>query len=134
VALVDDVVADYCKRVGAVPPKARDDGSYVLQFEDKYDIELSSSARDQVLLRSNLPKLTRDDRRTESLRRLMRINLALSERKRSSLTLDAATDTPFLYDMVAVTAGDMAASARSITGFVNEVAAFDAVLTRSRQT
>jgi hypothetical protein len=133
VALVEDVVTDYCKQLGTVPPKPREDGIYVLHFDNKYEVEFRPAGRDQVMLRAGLPPLKRDAGRADALRRLMRINLALSDRKHSTLTLDEAHDTPFLYDILNGGPADMASNARLVIRFVNEVAAFHAALDRSRQ-
>lgn len=128
-----EVMAGYCKRLGTRPPQPRGDGAYVLRFEDKYEIQLSPGpeGRDRVLLRADLPPLARDRERRDRIERLMRINLLLSGRKQSTLSLDDAVDTPFLYDLVAVDTADADSSYRSITAFVNEVAAFHKALERS---
>jgi hypothetical protein len=126
----EEVVAGYCKRIGARPPAPRDDGAYVLRFADKIEIQVSPEGRDRVLLRADLPPLKRDRERQDRLHRLMRINLLLSARKHSTLTLDNAADTPFLYDVLTVAGADLDASVRAITAFVNEVAAFHKALER----
>jgi hypothetical protein len=128
VELIDEVVGGYCARVGTGAPKPRDDGSYVLQFDGKYEVEFSPAGRDRLLLRANLPSLKQDRSRLDVLRRLLRINLALSGRKHSTLSLDRAHDIPFLYDVLVVGAADVAASPRLVTRFVNEVAAFNKAL------
>jgi hypothetical protein len=128
---VEEVVAAYCKRLRAPPPRPRDDGSYVLRFENKYEVLVTPEGRDRMLLRSDLPPLKRDRDRRDTVERLMRINLLLSGRKRSTLTLDTAADTPFLYDLVNVDTVDPDANFRAITAFVNEVAAFHKALART---
>jgi hypothetical protein len=126
---VDEVVEGYCRRIGAAAPARGEDGAYVLRFQDKVQIRLSSEGRDRLLLRADLPRLKRDRERHDALQRLMRINLLLSARKRSTLTLDKA-DTPFLYDVLTVGAAELDSSYRSITIFVNEVSAFHKALDR----
>src|SRR6476469_958113 len=121
---VEEVVAGYCKRLGAKPPAPRDDGAYVLRFENKYEVEVRPEGRDRLLLRAVLPRLKRDRDRQETLHRRMRINLLLGHRKRATLTLDREADTPFLYDLLDVSSADIASNFGAITGFVNEVAAF----------
>jgi len=127
---LEEVVTGYCKRRGAPAPAPREDGSYVLVFENKYEIRFSPDGRDRMLLRADLPPLKRDRDRRDAVERLMRINLLLAGRKRSTLSLDDAVDTPFLYDLVPVEQVDPDSSYRSITGFVNEVAAFYKALER----
>jgi|RhiMethySRZTD1v2_1073278.scaffolds.fasta_scaffold1426339_2 hypothetical protein len=128
---VEEVVAAYCKRLRAPTPKPRDDGSYLLRFENKFEVMVTPEGRDRMMLRSDLPRLTRGRDRHDTVERLMRINLLLSGRKRSTLTLDEAADTPFLYDLVTVDTADPDSNHRSITAFVNEVAAFHKALERS---
>jgi hypothetical protein len=125
---VDEVVSTYCAKAGAGTPKPRDDGSYVLQFDGKFEIQFDPAGRDRLLLRANLPSLKNDRLRRDTLRRLLRINLALSGRKHSTLSLDREHDQPFLYDVLDVPAAEVAASARLVTRFVNEVAAFHKAL------
>ena len=126
---VDEIVEGYCRRIGATAPPRGEDGAYVLRFQDKIQIRLSGDGRDRLLLRADLPHLKRDRARRDDLQRLMRVNLLLAARKRSTLTLDNA-DTPFLYDVLTVGAADLDASYRSITIFVNEVSAFHKALDR----
>lgn len=128
---IEEVVAAYCKRFRATPPRPRDDGSYVLRFENKYEVTVTPEGRDRMMLRSDLPRLTRGRDRHDTVERLMRINLLLVGRKHSTLTLDNAGDTPFLYDLVTVDTVDPDSNYRSITVFVNEVAAFHRALERS---
>jgi Tir chaperone protein (CesT) family len=130
--LLEEVIADYCRRQGVTVPVPEGDGVYTLCFDDKYNVELQASGRDQILLRANLGALKDDAGRKDALRRLLHINLALSERKRSTLSLDSARNMPFLYDLLAVSLSDLPSSERAITGFVNEVAAFHTALERSR--
>jgi hypothetical protein len=125
---VDEVIGFYCARLGSGAPKPRDDGSYVLQFDGKHEIEFSSGGRDKLLLRAPLPSLRHDRFRRDTLRRLLRINLFLSGRKHSTLSLDRALDQPFLYDLLDVPAAEVASSPRLVTRFVNEVAAFHKAL------
>ena len=127
---LEELVTGYCKRRGAPPPPAREDGSYVLVFENKYEVRLSPEGRDRMLLRADLPRLKRDRDRRDTVERLMRINLLLTGRKHSTLALDNTIDTPFLYDLVPVETVNPDSSYRSITGFVNEVAAFYKALER----
>lgn len=126
---VEEVVTGYCKRAGVPAPKPREDGSYVLSFEGKYEVQLSPVDRNRLLLRSNLSPLKKDADRQDVLRRLLRANLMLAGRKRATLTFDRATGTPFLYDML--TTGEGEFDPRSITAFVNEIAAFRRVLERA---
>lgn len=128
---LEELVVGYCRRRGAPPPPPREDGSYVLMFENKYEVRLSPGGRDRMLLRADLPRLKRDRDRRDTVERLMRINLLLAGRKHSTLSLDNTLDTPFLYDVVAVETVDPDSSYRSITGFVNEVAAFYKALERA---
>lgn len=111
-------------------PAAREDGSYVLKFDGKYEILFCPVGSDRLLLRADLPGLKDDRSRQDALRRMLRINLALSGRKNSTLSLDRAQGTPFLYDLLEVTAAEVPASPRLVTGFVNEVAAFHKALER----
>jgi hypothetical protein len=127
---LEELVTGYCRRRGA-PPPPREDGSYVLVFENKYEVRLSPDGRDRMLLRADLPRLKRDRDRRDTVERLMRINLLLTGRKQSTLSLDNTIDTPFLYDLVPVETVDPDSSYRSITGFVNEVAAFYKALERT---
>lgn len=127
---VDDVVGAYCARAGTSTPAAGEDGSYVLKFDGKYEIQLSPAGNDRLLLRADLPGLEDDRSRQDALRRLLRINLALSGRKNSTLSLDRAHGTPFLYDLLQVTAAEVPTSPRLVTRFVNEVAAFHKALER----
>jgi hypothetical protein len=127
---LDEVVTGYCKRRGAPPPAPREDGGYVLRFENKYEVVVCPDGRDRMLLRSDLPRLKRDRDRRDTVERLMRINLLLAGRKHSTLALDG-TDTPFLYDLMSVETADPDSTYRSITGFVNEVAAFYKALERT---
>jgi hypothetical protein len=127
---VDEVVSAYCARSGASAPAPRDDGSYVLTFDGKYAIQFTPAGSDQLLLRADLPGLKDDRSRHDDLRRLLRINLALSGRKNSTLSLDRAQGTPFLYDVLKVTAAEVSASPRLVTRFINEVAAFHKALER----
>jgi hypothetical protein len=127
---VDEVVAGYCRRIGATPPEPGQDGAYVLRFEQRVAIRLSGEGRDRVLLRADLPPLKRDRNRLETLQRLMRVNLLLTGRKRATLTLDNAADTPFLYDVLTVGPAEVDSSHRLITTFVNEVTAFHKALDR----
>jgi hypothetical protein len=128
---LEEVVTGYCKRHGAPAPAPRDDGSYVLRFDNKYDVLVTPEGRDRMLLRSDLPRLKRDRERRNTVERLMRINLLLAGRKHSTLSLDDTDDTPFLYDLVSVETADTDSTYRSITGFVNEVAAFLKALERT---
>jgi hypothetical protein len=128
---LEEVVTGYCKRLGAPVPAPRDDGGYVLRFDNKYDVLVTPDGRDRMLLRSGLPRLKRDRDRRDTVERLMRINLLLAGRKRSTLSLDDSDDTPFLYDLVSVDTADTDSTYRSITGFVNEVAAFLKALERT---
>ena len=128
---LEELVTGYCRRRGAPPPPPREDGSYVLVFENKYEVRLSPDGRDRMLLRADLPRLKRDRDRRDTVERLMRINLLLTGRKQSTLSLDNTIDTPFLYDLVPVETVDPDSSYRSITGFVNEVAAFYKALERT---
>jgi hypothetical protein len=107
----------------------RDDGAYVLHFDGKYEVQMRPEGRNGLLLRHDLPALKKDRSRNDTLQRMMRINLLLAGRKHSTLTLDNAGETPFLYDLVTVE-GDVSSGFRSITGFVNEVAAFHKALDR----
>jgi hypothetical protein len=125
---VDEVVGVYCAKAGATPPPPRDDGSYLLQFDGKYEVQFSPAGRDRLMVRANLPGLKNDRLRQDTLRRMLRINLALSGRKHSTLSLDRAHDMPFLYDVLEVPAAEVAASPRLVTRFVNEVAAFHKAL------
>jgi len=127
----DEVVTGYCKRHGAPLPAPREDGAYVLVFDHKYEVQVRPEGRDRMLLRADLPPLGRGRDRRDTVERLMRINLLLSARKRSTLSIDPAADTPFLYDLVAVETADVDSNFRSITGFVNEVAAFYKALERT---
>jgi hypothetical protein len=129
--LLEEVVTGYCRRRGAPPPPPREDGSYVLVFENKYEVRFSPEGRDRMLLRADLPRLKRDRDRRDAVERLMRINLLLTGRKHSTLSIDGMADTPFLYDLVPMPAADSDTSYRSITGFVNEVAAFYKALERT---
>jgi hypothetical protein len=128
---VEEVVVGYCRRVGAKPPPPDADGGFVLRFQDRIEVRLSGDGRDRLLLRADLPQLTRDRGRRDALQRLMRVNLLLSGRKRATLTLDNAAETPFLYTLLSVGPADVDSSHRSITTFVNEVAAFYKALNRS---
>src|SRR5437868_6513898 len=112
---VGQVVTAYCQRLGGHPPAPREDGSYVLQFDGKYDVQFSAERRDRVLLRANLPQLTKDRYRQDTLRRLLRVNLVLSARKHATLSLDSPSDVPFLYDLVDVGGADLAPSLQAIT-------------------
>jgi hypothetical protein len=128
---VEEVVVGYCRRVGAKPPPPDANGGFVLRFQDRIEVRLSGDGRDRLLLRADLPQLTRDRGRRDALQRLMRVNLLLSGRKRATLTLDNAVETPFLYTRLSVGPTDVDSSYRSITTFVNEVAAFHKALNRS---
>jgi hypothetical protein len=127
---VDEVVGAYCARAGTGAPAPREDGSYVLKFDGKYEIQFSPAGNDQLLLRADLPGLKDGRSRQDDLRRLLRINLALSGRKHSTLSLDRAQSMPFLYDVLEVTAAEVATSPRLVTRFINEVAAFHKALER----
>jgi hypothetical protein len=128
--LVKDFVEGFCKRAKAPPPAPRADGIYILHFDGKYTVEVRAHGDDHVMLVSGLPPLKPGTQREEQLTQLMRINLALSDRKRATLALETGGDTPLLYDMLARDAADMASGFRAVTGFVNEVAAFHAALER----
>ena len=127
---LEEVVTGYCKRHGAPAPAPRDDGGYVLRFDNKYDVLVTPDGRDRMLLRADLPRLKRDRERRDTIERMMRINLLLAGRKHSTLSVDQ-DDTPFLYDLVSVDTADTDSAFRSITGFVNEVAAFLKALERT---
>jgi len=129
---VGALVTAYCTRAGVTAPDPKEDGSYALRFENVGMIELSSSGdRDAVMLRAAFPVAQQQDQRSEALRWLMRVNLILAGRKRATLTIDAATDTPFLYDVQTIDPANLAAGHRMIVTFVNELAAFRSLLTRA---
>ncbi len=124
---VQEFVAHYCKRAGIEPPEAEADGTYVLRFDTKYAVHFGSDGRSGLVLRHNFKPLERDRTRQEAMQRLLRINLALAGRKRSTLTLDSESGTPFLYDIVGLDT-DEGVGFKTVTSFVNEVAAFHKAL------
>jgi hypothetical protein len=128
---VDQVVEGYCRRVGAKLPQPEADGGFVLRFERGIEVRLNGSGRDNLLLRAALPPLKRDRGRRDALQRLMQANLLLTGRKHATLSFDNAAETPFLYDVVTVGPAEIESSHRSITAFVNEVAAFRKALEHS---
>jgi hypothetical protein len=129
---VGALLTAYCTRAGAMAPAPREDGSYALHFENVGLIEFSSFGdRDGVMLRAAFPAPQQEDKRREALRWLMCVNLILAGRKRATLTIDAATDTPFLYDVQTIDPANLAAGHRMIVTFVNEAAAFRSLLTRA---
>ena len=114
----------YCKRVGVEAPAADTDGSYVLRFDGRYQVRFGADHRNQLLLRHDFAQLGDETARREALEKLLRVNLLLSGRKRSTLSLDQASRTPFLYDVVTLDEAEGAEGFKSVTAFVNEVAAF----------
>jgi hypothetical protein len=125
------LIAGYCAQAGVAAPAPKEDGSYALHFETAGVIEFSSFGdRDTVMLRANFPAPQQDDGRGELLRSLMGINLVLASRTRATLTIDAATDTPFLYDIQRINPRNAAASHQMILTFANEAAAFRSLLAR----
>jgi hypothetical protein len=125
------LIAAYCAQAGVAAPAPREDGSYALHFETAGVIELSSFGdRDTVMLRAAFATPQQEDRRSEALRSLMSINLILASRKRATLTIDAATDTPFLYDIQTIDPKNAAAGLRMIVTFANEAAAYRSLLGR----
>ncbi len=127
---VETFVARYCERAGIEAPAAETDGTYVLRFDGKYTVHFGSDGRAGLLLRHDLKPLERDHTRQEAMQRLLRINLALAGRKRSTLTIDSAAGKPFLYDIIAINAADESVGFKTVTGFVNEIAAFHKALDR----
>ena len=128
----EDIVLGYCKQAGLAAPPPRADGTYVLYVDDEFELQLTPQDRNRLRLRSDLPVLEGGPDRQSKLARLLRINLALSNRKRSSLALDDGGDTPFLYDVLTVDPADFAPSFKSISTFANEVVAFHRALERAR--
>lgn len=125
---VQEFVARYCKRAGIEPPPAAADGTYVLRFDAKYAVHFGSDGRGGLVLRHDFKPLEHDRRRQEAMQRLMRINLALAGRKRSTLTIDSASGKPFLYDVLALDTTDESSGFKTVTSFVNEIAAFHKAL------
>lgn len=124
-------MAGYCAQAGVAAPAPREDGSYALHLETAGVIEFSTfGASDTVMLRTAFPLPQQEDRRSEALRQLMGINLILASRKSATLTIDAATDTPFLYEVWTINAKNAAAGHRMIVTFANEAAAFRSLLAR----
>lgn len=127
---VEAFVARYCEQAGIEAPAAEADGTYVLRFDGKYPVHFGSDGRSGLLLRHDFKPLERDRTRQEAMQRLLRINLALAGRKRSTLTIDSAAAKPFLYDVVALDTADESIAFKKVTGFVNEIAAFHKALDR----
>jgi hypothetical protein len=125
------LIAGYCAQAGVAAPAPREDGSYALHFETAGVIEFSSfGAPDTVMLRAQFATPQQKDGHGELLRPLMGINLMLASRKRATLTIDAATDTPFLYDIQKIDPRNPAAGHQMILTFANEAAAFRSLLAR----
>jgi hypothetical protein len=127
---VEEFVAGYCEQAGIKSPAAEADGTYLLRFDGKYAVQFGSDGRNSLLLRHDFKPLDRDRTRQEAMQRLLRINLALAGRKRSTLTIDSASGKPFLYDLIPADSADESAGFKKITGFVNEIAAFHKALDR----
>jgi hypothetical protein len=128
---VQTLVTAYCRRSHAAPPAPRANGSYVLHLEGAGDIEIAAGeAPETIMLRATFRSLQQESDRQDALRWLMHCNLILAGRKHATLTLDEATDSPFLYDLRKVDRGETAANQHSIVTFANEVAAFRKLLER----
>ena len=127
-AKVDEFMTGYCKLARVEPPTAEADGAYVLRFDGKYAVRFGSDHRNRLLLRHDFAQLRDEPARREALERLLRINLFLSGRKRSTLSLDQPSSTPFLYEVVALDETDATEGFKTVTAFVNEVAAFHRAL------